>query len=364
MSTFYQFQLYIQHSYNQTIKMQQEIFSLKWKTFNVHLASGLDDLFTEINFSDVTLVSDDQTQFQAHKFVLSACSPVLKNLLVNNPHSHPLIYLSGVKQQELQSILQFMYLGDARIYQDRIDKFLDIAKDLQVKGLIQECVTGNQFFNREDEPVNNEDDAQYDTNNTRSISDTIDEILDLDILAIITCSDEIGSGKQLYKCQECESVFKSKEGLRVHNRSTHEGMIYICNQCEYRATQQGNLKNHQQSKHEGVKYPCNQCEYQATTQGNLKNHQLSKHEGVKYSCNQCDYQATTQAALKNPQQSKHKGVKYFCNQCEYQAARQSHLKRHQQYKHEGVKYSCNQCEYQTGWKHSLSKHKQEKHSLL
>ena len=46
--------------------------------------------------------------FQAHIYVFSAFSPVLKNILLNIPHPHPLIYIRGVNQQELDSILQFI----------------------------------------------------------------------------------------------------------------------------------------------------------------------------------------------------------------------------------------------------------------
>ena len=112
-------------------KMDQETYSLRWKTFSDHLVLTFRDLGTEGHFTDVTLVSDDQ--IQAHKIVLSSCSPLLKNLLLNNPHSHPLLYLSGVKQQELQSILQYMYLGEVTISQDSVQEFMDIAKDLEVK---------------------------------------------------------------------------------------------------------------------------------------------------------------------------------------------------------------------------------------
>ena len=110
--------------------MQEEIFTLRWKVFSTHLSSSISDVFTGNSFSDVTLVSDDLKPFQAHKCVLSASSPVLKNLLLNNPHSHPLIYLRGVKQEELQSILQFMYLGEARLYKGNMDKGIDAAKEL------------------------------------------------------------------------------------------------------------------------------------------------------------------------------------------------------------------------------------------
>ena len=160
---------------------------LKWKTFHTHVASSLSNILGENTLSDVTLVSGDQISFQAHKSVLSAWSPVIKNLLLNNPHSHPLIYLRGVKQQELGSILQFMYHGEAAIHVNCINMFLENAKDLQIKQLADCFVTGNV----EDKNVNHEEDAEYDgvadfsnhedvncyTNNTKSISSTVDEIL-------------------------------------------------------------------------------------------------------------------------------------------------------------------------------------------
>ena len=65
--------------------MQKEIFSFKSKYFNTNLTSSLRDLFTNTSYSDVTLVSDDQIQFQAHKFVLSACSSVMKSSPQQSP---------------------------------------------------------------------------------------------------------------------------------------------------------------------------------------------------------------------------------------------------------------------------------------
>ena len=49
------------------------------------------DIYQEEKYLDVTLVSDDQTQFKAHKIVLSACSPVFKYIIDTNPSQHPLI---------------------------------------------------------------------------------------------------------------------------------------------------------------------------------------------------------------------------------------------------------------------------------
>ena len=52
-----------------------EKYNLNCDTFSDHLKLMFKDLYQEGSHSDVTLVSDDQTQFKAHKIVLSACSP-------------------------------------------------------------------------------------------------------------------------------------------------------------------------------------------------------------------------------------------------------------------------------------------------
>ena len=70
--------------------------SLKRKYFTKNVSS----ILRNDNFCDVTLVSDDQKQFQAHRYVLGTFSPVLNNILLNNLHSHPLIYLRGVNHQD------------------------------------------------------------------------------------------------------------------------------------------------------------------------------------------------------------------------------------------------------------------------
>ena len=110
-----------------------EKFTLNWHTFSEHLQLMFKELYQEERYADVTLVSDDQTQFKAHKIVLSACSPVFKKIIDNNPSQHPLIYLRGIQSYEMESILQFMYLGEGKFYQERMGEFIKVAKDLEVK---------------------------------------------------------------------------------------------------------------------------------------------------------------------------------------------------------------------------------------
>ena len=53
-------------------------------------------LWTDKDFTDVTLATADNQQITVHKAILSACSPFFRHLLVTNPHPKPLLYLRGV----------------------------------------------------------------------------------------------------------------------------------------------------------------------------------------------------------------------------------------------------------------------------
>ena len=45
--------------------------------------------FNDEEFTDVTLVTDDDKEINAHKTFLSLCSTIIKNLLLKNSHLHP-----------------------------------------------------------------------------------------------------------------------------------------------------------------------------------------------------------------------------------------------------------------------------------
>ena len=155
--------------------MMQGTLHLKWKTFKIHLVSSIGDLMTKTKFTDVTLVSDDKAQFQAHKCVLSACSPVLQDLLLNNPHSHPMIYLRGVMQQELESMLQLMYLGYVRIQQDRIKYFVNNKNDLELHKMAQEYEKRETNMAGEVELVVNNVEAECNSKDEENRSVTTDK---------------------------------------------------------------------------------------------------------------------------------------------------------------------------------------------
>ena len=112
-----------------------EKFCLKWNDFQQNIAASYQDLRNNPDFSDVTLVCEEDEQIEAHRLILTSCSPFFSKVLKRNTHSHPMIYMRGLKAKDLVAIVDFIYHGETNIHQDDLDGFLALAAELQLKGL-------------------------------------------------------------------------------------------------------------------------------------------------------------------------------------------------------------------------------------
>ena len=143
----------------QTMQRSNEKLCLQWNDFQQNLTSAFKDLRDDKEFTDVTLACEDGQQVEAHKLVLISSSPFFRNLLKKHKHPHPMIYMRGLKSEDLVAIIDFLYHGEANVYQENLDSFLAIAGELQLKGL-----HGNQTerASRED-PLNPHTQRRHDT---------------------------------------------------------------------------------------------------------------------------------------------------------------------------------------------------------
>ena len=136
--------------------------SLNWLTFTDHLQLMFKDLYEEGKHSDVILVCDDQIQFKAHKILLRTCSPVFKKIIDGNFNQNPLIYLRGIHSHEMESILQFMYLGEGRFYYERMGEFIKVAKDLEVKEISKGMEIANEEKDAPEESIIDDKEKGFD----------------------------------------------------------------------------------------------------------------------------------------------------------------------------------------------------------
>ena len=114
--------------------MMSEKLCLQWNDFQENVNTAFGNLRENTEFADVTLACDDGQQIEAQKVILAASSPFFQNLLKRNRHPHPWIFMRGFKSEILLAIVDFLYTGEANVYQENIDSFLAIAEELRLNG--------------------------------------------------------------------------------------------------------------------------------------------------------------------------------------------------------------------------------------
>ena len=112
-----------------------EKLCLQWNDFKENVNSAFGKLRDDKELADVTLVCEDGQQMGAHKVILVSSSPFFEKILQKSKHPHPLIYLKGFQSKYFSSILDFVYFGEANVYQEDLDPFLAIAEEIKLKGL-------------------------------------------------------------------------------------------------------------------------------------------------------------------------------------------------------------------------------------
>ena len=112
-----------------------EKLCLQWNDFQENVKNAFGNLRDCTDFVDVTLACEDGRDIEAHKVILVASSPFFQRILKRNKHNHPMIYMRGMKSDDLTAIVDFLYYGEAKVYQENLDGFLAIAEELQLKGL-------------------------------------------------------------------------------------------------------------------------------------------------------------------------------------------------------------------------------------
>ncbi|XP_068215757.1 protein abrupt-like isoform X2 [Palaemon carinicauda] len=113
-----------------------ELLSLNWDNHGATFCDALASLLWrgKDKYTDVT-VSCEGRFYQVHKFVLSTCSEYFEKVFENTPCKHPVIVLSDVKCDVLESLLTFMYKGVVSVAHRDLSRLIKVAELLQVKGL-------------------------------------------------------------------------------------------------------------------------------------------------------------------------------------------------------------------------------------
>ena len=136
--------------------MTDDKFTLSSKDFSKNCPLLLHKFWTEEEFCDVTLATEDGN-VEAHKVVLGSCSPFFRRLFLRSPDK-ALVFLMGVKLAHLRSVMEYVYLGETEVRDADLVAFLDTGRNLMVDGLTEEVENV-----REIKDVENKRDAEQET---------------------------------------------------------------------------------------------------------------------------------------------------------------------------------------------------------
>jgi hypothetical protein len=92
---------------------------------------------TSSTLCDCTLICSDG-QLSAHKVILAASSSFFSSLFSLHHQQHYLIYLRGIRTDQMQAVLSYVYQGAAQLNQEDLHSFLAEAEDLKIQGLTRQ----------------------------------------------------------------------------------------------------------------------------------------------------------------------------------------------------------------------------------
>ena len=233
-----------------------EKFCIKWNDFRNYVSSSFQNMQQYTDFTDVTLVGDDNKRILAHKFVLASSSPIFYNLLKTNQHPNPLIYLRGIKDIHLSAVIEFMYQGEVNIFQGDIEAFLSLAEEFQLKGLIGE---GEDMQKQSQVPKVNEMLPEIPL--SRQIERAGSEINLLDDIAEIR-EDYFYSSNKKHEVVAINSQNMVTHKEQIISMMEKIDLEWICKMCGKidTARNKTHLMEHIEAHHmEDIALPCNIC---------------------------------------------------------------------------------------------------------
>ena len=266
------------------VQRSDEKLCLQWNDFQQNLTSAFKDLREDKEFTDVTLACADGQQLEAHKVVLISSSPFFKSLLQRNKHPHPLIYMRGVKSEDLAAMIDFLYHGEANVCQENLDSFLAIAEELKLKGL-----HGNQTAAVHEESVSNprapesyarttfSKETVYSGGesykphpNNRKLTNKLENGPNRET-AIALNSNNTGYTDIAELSEKVKSMMSASENPAPNGQS---GKARICNACG-KEGQYKNITTHIEANHiNGIALPCNICGKIVASRNALAQHKI------------------------------------------------------------------------------------------
>ncbi|KAK8741841.1 hypothetical protein OTU49_002423 [Cherax quadricarinatus] len=114
--------------------MEDGLLSLKWNNHKITFFEILRVLREKANYTDATIAVEGKF-YPVHKLVMSTCSEYFSEIFERTPCKSPVIVLKDVRSQDMDALLDYMYLGEVNVNQNDLASLLKTAECLRIKGL-------------------------------------------------------------------------------------------------------------------------------------------------------------------------------------------------------------------------------------
>ena len=252
-----------------------EKLCLKWNDFQANLSSAFGGFRSDLDFADVTLASDDGKQFEAHKMILASSSPFFMEVLRKNKHPHPLIYMRGVKAEELLAMLDFLYFGEASVNQESLEAFLSLAEELELKGLTNSCGSNNQDY--ETKPPPTENNFEQKIHEVESTSYVRRPLVECNRNTETKSSSVAMVSVDTHPLDEqVKSMMRDTGNKMTYGNKSRK--LFACNVCG-KEGDYTNTKTHIEAKHiaSNITYTCDICGKSSRSRDGLRQHKSKEH---------------------------------------------------------------------------------------
>ena len=340
----------------------------------------------DTNLTDVTLVSEDLKTVEAHRVILSTASPVLASLLLSHSQvgSRTVLFLSGVPQKHVESLVAYIYLGTTEVEEE--EQFMKLLEQFKIKTEHKRTLKFENKFAKLDGcgKQNSKDKQILQSDNRYSCQKEPDvrfgptEIIEPILPNVI--GDNLSNQVQIYvpndmafeKFLENRNLAKLKPEImctycntkvvrstfQVHLTNTHAESKTPCKNCGKQILK-AHLRWHVKMAHETVQPTkicgIEECQFEYTTPKHLNSHKQKIHADY-FKCDQCTYQTWSNDKLKDHLREKHGAVKYQCEYCIRSFAIKRSFMRHISVVHDGKRFDCASCEYKAANPYNLQVH--------
>ena len=160
--------------------MTSEKLQLNRKNFNKEILGALSLMRHDKDFTDVTLVCEDEVLVKAHRIILASASSFFKAALMRKKVSRKRkLFLRGLTAVQVETALDFLYLGEVAVVEQEVASFIQVAQDLGLKGFERNGdegegnVVNQPCDKRKGDPGKDIPSVAVDSGNNQSNSETV-----------------------------------------------------------------------------------------------------------------------------------------------------------------------------------------------